>query len=89
MAKRAVPVKKRLYTHSMAEELAYLCRHLEKEETQILAAALRRGVFETYKSFVVRQYAAGDITARQAADLLGEKVFGKVSQWLPQPGAPE
>lgn len=90
MAKRSEKARVRPYTRSLGEELDYLRRHLKRDEAQILAAALRRGVFETYKSLVLKQYAASQITARQASDLLGEKLFGRVSAWLaPQPRATE
>lgn len=90
MAKGNAPAGKRLYTRTMADELDYLRRHLKKDEAHILAGALRRGLFETYKSVVLRQYAASEISARKAAELLGEKVFSKVSTWLqPQPRAGE
>jgi len=75
---------KRLYTRSMAEELGYLCLHLKRDEAQIVAVALRRGVFETFKSLVIKQYAANQITRKQAEALLGQKVFDKVSTWLPE-----
>jgi hypothetical protein len=75
----------RIYTRSLAEELRYLREHLDRSEVEILAAALRRGVFETFKGVVLKQYAAGEIGARQAEALLGEKVFRKISEWLPDP----
>jgi hypothetical protein len=85
-----MPVRKRLYTRSMGDELEYLRQHLKKDETQIVAAALRRGVFETFKSVVLKQYAANQISAQQARELLGEKVFSRVATWLsPQPPAGE
>lgn len=88
MPSRTMPVRRRLYTRSMGEELDYLRRHLDKDETQIVAAALRRGVFETFKSVVLKQYAANQISAQQARELLGDKIFSRISTWLsPQPMA--
>lgn len=75
----------RIYTRTLAEELRYLREHLDRSESEILAGALRRGVFETFKGVVLKQYAAGEIGARQAEALLGEKVFRRVSAWLPEP----
>jgi hypothetical protein len=79
----ARPGRTRLYTRSLGEELDYLRRHLKKDETQILAMALRRGVFETFKSVVMKQYAAGEISDKKAAELLGGKVFQRMTEWLP------
>ena len=79
---RRGPAPTRLYTRTMAEELEYLRRHSKRGEAQILALALRRGVFETFKAVVLRQYAAGEIKAERASELLGAKVFGRVSTWL-------
>ncbi len=80
--------KARLYTRSVGEELDYLRRYVKKSEEQILAMALRRGVFETFKSVVMKQYAAGEISEQKAAELLGQKVFQNMIEWLPA-GPPE
>lgn len=87
MATRSKPTRggARIYTRTLAEELRYLREHLNRSEAEILAGALRRGVFETFKGVVLKQYAAGQIGARQATALLGEKVFRKISTWLPEP----
>ena len=80
--------KARLYTRSVGEELDYLRRHLKQSESQILAIALRRGVFEIFKSVVMKQYAAGEISEKKAAELLGRKIFKNMAEWLPA-GPPE
>jgi hypothetical protein len=83
---RQEPRAKKIYTRTMSEELDYLRRHLKRNEAQILALALRRGVFETFKAVVLRQYAAGEIPARRASELLGTKIFKHVSSWLSPQG---
>ena len=87
MATRRRPARAgaRIYTRTLAEELRYLSEHLNRSEVEILAAALRRGVFETFKGVVLKRYAAGEIGARQAAALVGKKVFRKISSWLAEP----
>jgi hypothetical protein len=75
----------RIYTRTMDEELRYLRQHRERSEAEILAGALRRGLFETFRGVVLKQFAAGEIGARRAEALLGEKVFRKASAWLAGP----
>ena len=39
----------------LSDELAFVCRTLRADEADILAKALRRGVFEIYKAVVLHE----------------------------------
>lgn len=61
----------------LSDELAFVCRTLRAEEADILAKALRRGVFEIYKAVVLHELQAGRLDPEEARRMLGSLVVAR------------
>jgi hypothetical protein len=61
----------------LSDELAFVCRTLRAEEADILAKALRRGVFEIYKAVVLHEMQRGRLDPEEARRMLGSLVVAR------------
>lgn len=61
----------------LSDELAFVCRTLRADEADILAKALRRGVFEIYKAVVLHETQSGRLDPEEARRMLGSLVLAR------------
>src|SRR5262245_23897921 len=61
----------------LSDELAFVCRTLRADEADILAKALRRGVFEIYKAVVLSEAQRGRLDPEEARRMLGSLVLAR------------
>jgi hypothetical protein len=61
----------------LSDELAFVCRTLRADEADILAKALRRGVFEIYKAVVLHELQRGRLDPEEARRMLGSLVVAR------------
>jgi hypothetical protein len=70
----------------LSDELAFVCRTLRADEADILAKALRRGVFEIYKAVVLHELRQGRLDPAEARRMLGSLVVARAGTG-PKPSA--
>lgn len=73
----------------LSEELAFVCLRLEADEADILAKALRRGVFEIYKAVVLHELQRGRLDPQEAGRMLGSLVVSRARSGSKSPARRE